>query len=153
MAAQGMEAPLDPVSVEVVATNSDIGYIDDIERATLENEYFRKVLFTGAQLQLTVMSIPPGGEVGLEMHAGLDQFIRIESGSAEVTLGRSKDSVDEKHQVGDDWVAIIPGGTWHNVVNTGDGPLKLYSLYSPPEHPDGTVHETKADSDADEHDH
>ena len=136
-----------------MATNSEIGYVDDIEQATLDNEHFRQVLFTGSQLQLTVMTIPPGGEVGLEMHEGLDQFIRVESGSAEVTLGRTKDSRDETHQVSDDWAAIIPGGTWHNVVNTGDEPLKLYSLYSPPEHPDGTVHETKADSDADEHDH
>ena len=136
-----------------MASNSNIGYVDDIERATLDNEQFRQVLFTASQLQLTVMTIPPGGEVGLEMHEGLDQFIRIESGSAEVILGRSENTTDETHQVGDDWVAIIPGGTWHNVVNTGDGPLKLYSLYSPPEHPDGTVHETKADSDADEHDH
>lgn len=153
MTVRRIGARLDPVSVRVVATNSDIGYVDDIERATLDNEYFRQVLFTGSQLQLTVMTIPPGGEVGLEMHDGLDQFIRIESGSAEVTLGRTKDSADETHQVGDDWVAIVPGGTWHNVVNTGDGPLKLYSLYSPPEHPDGTVHETKADSDAAEHGH
>lgn len=137
----------------MAGNSSDIGYVDDIERATLDNPHFRQVLFTGKQLQLTVMTIPPGGEVGLEKHEGLDQFIRIESGTAAVTFGRSRDQADETHEVGDDWVAIIPGGTWHNVVNTGDGPLKLYSLYSPPEHPDGTVHETKADSDADEHDH
>lgn len=133
--------------------SSKIGYIGDIEKATLENSHFRQVLFTGEQLQLTVMSIPPGGEVGLEMHEGLDQFIRIEGGRAKVTMGRSKDELDEVHDVEDDWIAIIPGGTWHNVENAGDEPLKLYSLYSPPEHPDGTVHETKADSDADEHDH
>ena len=136
-----------------MSNNSEIGYIDDIEKATLDNPHFRQVLFTGTQLQLTVMTIPPGGEVGLEMHEGLDQFIRIESGRATVTLGRSEDQLDETHDVGDDWVAIIPGGTWHNVVNAGPEPLKLYSLYSPPEHSDGTVHETKADSDADEHDH
>lgn len=132
---------------------SKIGYVDDIEKATLDNPHFREVLFTGSRLQLTVMTIPPGGEVGLEMHDGLDQFIRIESGRAMVTLGPSRDEVDETHDVGDDWVAIIPGGTWHNVVNAGDEPLQLYSLYSPPEHPDGTIHPTKADSDADEHDH
>jgi mannose-6-phosphate isomerase-like protein (cupin superfamily) len=133
--------------------SSQIGYIADIEQATLENPHFRQVLFTGRQVQLTVMTIPPGGEVGLEMHEGLDQFIRIEAGRAKVTMGRSKDHLDEVHDVEDDWAAIIPGGTWHNVENAGDEPLKLYSLYSPPEHPDGTVHETKADSDADEHDH
>ncbi|MDZ7674329.1 MAG: cupin domain-containing protein [Acidimicrobiales bacterium] len=136
-----------------MSNDSKIGYVDDIEAATLDNGHFRQVLFTGSQLQLTVMSIPPGGEVGLEMHDGLDQFIRIESGRATVTLGPSQDEVDETHEVGDDWAVIIPGGTWHNVLNAGDDPLKLYSLYSPPEHPDGTVHETKADSDADEHDH
>ncbi len=137
-----------------MATNdSSIGFIGDIEKATLDNPHFREVLFTGKNLQMTVMNIPPGGEVGLEMHDDLDQFIRIESGTATVTLGPSKDQVDETHEVGDDWVAIIPGGTWHNVVNAGSEPLKLYSLYSPPEHPDGTIHETKADSDADEHDH
>ncbi len=132
---------------------SAIGFLGDIEQATLDNPHFRRVLFTGAKLQLTVMSIPPGGEVGLEMHEGLDQFIRIESGQARVTLGPSEDQVDETHDVSDDWAVIVPGGTWHNVVNTGDGALKLYSLYSPPEHPDGTVHDTKADADADEHDH
>jgi mannose-6-phosphate isomerase-like protein (cupin superfamily) len=136
-----------------VTNQSDLGYLDDIEKATLGNEHFREVLFTASRLQLTVMSIPPGGEVGLEMHDGLDQFIRIESGRAVVTLGRTEEAPDETHEVGDDWVAIVPGGTWHNVVNAGDEPLKLYSLYSPPEHPDGTVHETKADSDADDHDH
>lgn len=135
-----------------MATNdSAIGYIGDVEKATLDNPHFREVLFTGKNLQLTVMTIPPGGEVGLEMHDGLDQFIRIESGKATVTMGPSESQVDETHEVGDDWAAIIPGGTWHNVVNAGDEPLQLYSLYSPPEHPDGTIHRTKADSDADEH--
>ncbi len=139
-------------TVTAMAKNdSAIGYIGDIEAATLGNPHFREVLFTGNNLQMTVMSIPSGGEVGLEMHDHLDQFIRIESGRATVTLGPSKDQVDETHDVGDDWAAIIPGGTWHNVLNAGDEPLKLYSIYSPPEHPDGTIHETKAD--ADEHHH
>lgn len=129
------------------------GYVDDIEKATLGNEHFRKVLFTGSQIQLTVMSIPVGGEVGLEKHDGLDQFLRVEQGTAKLTMSSSKETVDTEHAVSDDWVMIIPGGTWHNVINTGDEPLKLYSLYSPPEHPDGTIHETKADSDAAEHDH
>ena len=137
----------------MASNNSSIGYIDDIERATLDNPHFREVLFTGDQLQLTVMTIPVGGEVGLEMHEGLDQFIRIEAGQATVTFGPDEDTVVETHDVGDDWAVIIPGGTWHNVINSGDEPLKLYSLYSPPEHPDGTVHATKAEADADEHDH
>lgn len=130
-----------------------IGWVGNIETETLENSTFRTVLFTGANMQLTVMSIPPGGEIGLEMHDHLDQFLRIEQGSAKVTLGPSKDEVAETHELSDDWVVIVPGGTWHNVINTGSEDLRLYSLYSPPEHPDGTVHQTKAESDADEHDH
>ena len=128
------------------------GWVDDVERATLENTDFRRVLFTGHQTQLTVMSLPPGEEIGVEMHDHLDQFLRIEQGRARVTFGPSADQVDEEHDVADDWAVIVPGGVWHNVVNTGDGDLKLYSLYSPPEHPDGTVHRTKADVDAAEHD-
>ena len=94
------------------------------------------------------MSLPPGEEICVEMHARLDQFIRVASGRATVTMGPSKDEVAETHQLEDDWAVIVPGGTWHNVINAGDEPLKLYSLYAPPEHPDGTVQETKADADA-----
>ena len=129
-----------------------LGWVDDVQRATLRNTDFRRVLFTGRQTQLTVMRLAPGEEIGVEKHDHLDQFLRIEQGSARVTFGPSADQVDEEHDVGDDWAVIVPGGVWHNVVNTGDGDLKLYSLYSPPEHPDGTVHRTKADADAAEHD-
>lgn len=129
-----------------------LGWVGDVEQATLDNTNFRRVLFTGRQTQLTVMRLGPGEEVGLEMHDHLDQFIRIEQGKARVTFGRSKEQVDETHEVEDDWAVIVPGGVWHNVVNTGTDDLKLYSLYSPPEHPDGTVHHTKADADAAEHD-
>ena len=130
-----------------------IGWVGNIEDETLRNSNFRTVLFTGEQTQLTVMSIPPGEEIGLEMHDHLDQFLRVESGTAKVTLGPSKDEIAETHELRDDWVVIVPGGGWHNVINTGDDDLKLYSLYSPPEHPDGTVHRTKAEADAAEHDH
>ena len=129
------------------------GWVGNIEEETLANTNFRTVLFTGEKMQLTVMSIPAGGEIGLEMHEGLDQFLRVEAGTAKLTLGPSEDEVTETHDLSDDWVVIVPGGTWHNVINTGDGDLKLYSLYSPPEHPDGTVHATKADSDAAEAEH
>jgi mannose-6-phosphate isomerase-like protein (cupin superfamily) len=129
------------------------GWVGDIEKETLANANFRTVLFTGANIQLTVMRLAPGEEIGLEMHDHLDQFIRVEAGTARLTLGRSADEVSETHDIADDWAAIIPGGTWHNVVNTGEGELKLYSLYSPPEHPDGTVHQTRADAEAAEHDH
>ncbi len=127
------------------------GWVDDVERATLENTDFRRVLFTGTGTQLTVMRLAPGEEIGVEMHDHLDQFLRIEQGRARVTFGPSADQVAEEHDVGDDWAVIVPGGVWHNVINTGDQDLKLYSLYSPPEHPDGTVHRTKADADAAEH--
>ena len=129
------------------------GWVGDIEDATLANDTFRTVLFTGQNLQLTVMRLGPGEEIGVEMHDHLDQFIRIEQGMARVTMGPSEDEVTETHEVEDDWAVIIPGGTWHNVINTGEGDLKLYSLYTPPEHPDGTVHRTKAEADAAEHDH
>lgn len=123
------------------------GWVGDIEKATLTNASFRTALFTGSNLQLTVMHLAPGEEIGLEMHGDRDQFIRIEQGGARVTFGPSKDTVAETHQVEDDWAVIIPAGTWHNVINAGPDDLKLYSLYAPPEHPDGTVHPTKADAD------
>lgn len=124
------------------------GWVGDIEDETLGNAHFRRVVFTGNQMQMTVMAIPPGEEIGIEMHDHLDQFLRIEQGEALVTFGPSADVVTERHAVSDDWAIIVPGGTWHNVVNTGTEMLKLYSLYSPPEHPDGTVHRDKAEADA-----
>ena len=132
-----------------------LGWSADIEAATLANETFRTVLFTGKHTQLTVMHLQAGEEIGLEVHGEIDQFIRVESGLARVTMGSTKTTVEETHELEDDWAVIIPAGVWHNVINVGDGPLKLYSLYSPPEHPDGTVHPTKADADAAEaaHDH
>ncbi|MDQ3991430.1 MAG: cupin domain-containing protein [Actinomycetota bacterium] len=125
----------------------------DIERATLDNDTFRTVLFTGRHTQLTVMRLGPGEDIGREMHPGLDQFLRVEQGSARVELGPTEDAVDRTHELKDDWAVIVPAGTWHNVVNTGEADLKLYSLYSPPEHPDGTVHRTKAEADEAERAH
>lgn len=130
-----------------------LGWVGDIEKATKDNGNFRTVLFTGGHTQLTVMRLGPGEDIGLEAHPHLDQFIRIEKGSGRVELGTTQDVVEETHDIEDDWAVIIPAGVWHNVVNTGSGDLKLYSLYSPPEHPDGTVHRTKDDAEAAEHDH
>lgn len=124
------------------------GWMADIEEATLANDAFRRVLYTGRSLQLTVMSLAPGGEIGLEVHEGLDQFLRIEQGRAEVLMGPSREELTERQELGADWAVIVPGGTWHNVVNRGDEPLKLYSIYAPPEHPEGTLHQTKADAEA-----
>jgi mannose-6-phosphate isomerase-like protein (cupin superfamily) len=129
-----------------------LAWVANVEEATLENADFRRVLFTGGQLQLTVMSLPPGESIGWEMHDHLDQFLRVESGRATLHLGRSGDAVDEEHELTGDWAIVVPGGTWHNVINAGDEPLQLYSLSAPPDHPDGTVHPTTADAEADEDD-
>ena len=128
-------------------SESELGWVDDIEAATLGNEDFRRVLYTGAHLQLTVMSLAAGESIGWEMHDHLDQFLRIERGTGTLKLGPSADEVAEQHPVSDDWAMIIPAGTWHDVVNEGDGELKLYSVYAPPDHPPGTVHRTKADAE------
>jgi mannose-6-phosphate isomerase-like protein (cupin superfamily) len=128
-----------------------LGWVGDVERATLDNDTFRTVLFTGEHTQLTVMRLGPGEDIGREAHSHLDQFLRIEQGSARVELGRGEDEIDETHEVEGDWAIIVPAGVWHNVVNTGSGDVKLYSLYSPPEHPDGTVHRTREDADRAEH--
>ena len=119
------------------------GYVTNIEKATLENENYRKVLYTAKNSQLVLMTIQPGDEIGEEIHE-LDQFIRLEAGKARVTL----DGIE--HSLEDDWAVVIPAGTKHNVVNVGDEPVRLYSVYSPPEHKDGTMHATKAD-DKEEH--
>ena len=129
------------------------GWIGDIEAETTDNTTFRSVLFTGEHLQLTVMRIAPGQDIGREVHHDRDQFLRIERGQARVELGGSEETTDETHDVGPDWAVVVPAGVWHNVVNTGAENLQLYSLYSPPEHPPGTVHETKAEADAAERAH
>jgi mannose-6-phosphate isomerase-like protein (cupin superfamily) len=134
-------------------STSSLGWVADIEAVTLENSNFRTVLYTGEHAQLTVMRLGAGEEIGWEMHDNLDQFLRIEQGDARLDLGQSEDSVDEQHKLSDDWAIIVPAGVWHNVVNTGSGEVKLYSIYSPPEHPAGTVHRTKAEADEAEHDH
>jgi mannose-6-phosphate isomerase-like protein (cupin superfamily) len=129
------------------------GWVGDVERETLDNTMFRRVLYTGEHTQLTVMCLKPGEDIGREAHDHLDQFLRIEEGRGRVELGGAQDGVDEAHDVEDDWAVIVPAGVWHNVVNTGEGDLKLYSLYSPPEHPPETVHRTKAEADAAEAEH
>jgi mannose-6-phosphate isomerase-like protein (cupin superfamily) len=128
-----------------------LGWVGDIERATLDNRTFRTVLFTGTHAQLTVMRLGPGEDIGREAHAHLDQFLRVESGTGRLELGGTADAVDETHDVEADWAMIVPAGVWHNVVNTGEGDLQLYSLYAPPEHPEGTVHRTKAEAETAEH--
>lgn len=128
-------------------------YVVDIEAATLENDRYRTTLWTGSNLQMTVMSIDPGHDIGLEVHEHGDQFLRVEQGRARVQMGPAEDDLSFDREVGDDWVILVPAGTWHNVTNIGDEPLKVYALYAPPEHAHGTVHATKEEADADEHHH
>jgi len=126
-------------------------WIMDIEEATINNDNFRTAKWTGNVLQLTLMSIEPGGEIGLEMHEGMDQFIRIEEGTARVVMGLSEDSLAFDEEVSDDWAIFIPDGYWHNIINTGEGELKLYAIYAPPEHPMATIHPTYEDAEEDHH--
>lgn len=126
-------------------------FVIDIEKATLQNNYFRTALWTGSHLQLTLMSIDVGGDIGLENHPDTDQFLRIEQGEGIVMMGDTRDRLNVRQKVFDNYAIIIPAGKWHNLVNTGNVPLKLYSIYAPPQHPRGTVHQTKEDAEHSEH--
>ena len=130
-----------------------LGWVGDIESTTLENGTFRTVVFTGEHAQLTVMRLGPGEDIGREVHPATDQFIRIERGKARIEFGRAEGRIDATYDVENDWAIVIPAGVWHNVVNTGTEELKLYSIYSPPEHPAGTIHRTKAEAAAAERSH
>lgn len=125
-------------------------FVINIEEATLRNNAFRRALWTGNNLQLTLMSIPRGSEIGLEIHNNNDQFLRIEEGTAIVKMGYSKDNLDYLERVSDNDVILVPAGVWHNIINTGNGALKVYSIYAPPHHLHGTLHETKEDAMAEE---
>lgn len=118
----------------------------DINQATIDNNNFRTALWTGDHLQLTLMSLNPGEEIGLEMHPDIDQFIRIEQGQGLVKMGDSGNNLNFQENVSDDFIFIVPAGKYHNLINTGQTPLKLYSIYAPPQHPHGTVHKTKKDA-------
>jgi mannose-6-phosphate isomerase-like protein (cupin superfamily) len=119
-------------------------YVGPIEKQTLENTYFRQVLFTGKHSQLVVMCLAPGEDIGDEVHPNVDQFFRIEQGQAKFVLNEK-----QEHLARDGDAVVVPAGTYHNVINTSNTlPLKLYTIYSPPNHPDGTVHKTKAEAEA-----
>lgn len=122
--------------------------IVNIDYFTKQNPYYRIALWTGEHLQVTLMSIPVHGDIGLEMHPDVDQFIRIEDGCALVMMGKSKTLLNYQQSVNSNYAVIIPAGTWHNIINIGNTPLKLYSIYAPPQHPFGTVHETKEAAEA-----
>lgn len=120
----------------------------NIERATERNNNFRTALWTGKYLQVTLMSINPGEDIGAEIHPATDQFIRVEQGEGLVRFGNRKDNFTFQRKVGPSDAIVVPAGTWHNLVNIGKVPLKVYSIYAPPKHPRGTVHRTKADAQA-----
>ena len=122
-------------------------YVVNIHDAALQNNNFRLALWTGTYLQLTLMSINVGEDIGLEMHPDVDQFLRIEQGQGIIMMGDKKDNLNFRRRVHDDYVILIPAGKWHNLINTGRVPIKLYSIYAPPEHPRGTVHRTKRDAE------
>ena len=125
-----------------------MGYIDNIEKETLENSNFRKILFTGGHMQLVVMSLKPGEDIGEEVHNTVDQFFRFESGEGKVVMN------GEESIVGAEMVAIVPAGTQHNIINTSETEdLKLYTIYAPANHPEGTVHVTKEEAMAAEEEH
>ena len=118
------------------------GFIDDIEELTEANKNFRHVLYSGQKLQLVLMALQPGEDIGEEVHTGTDQFFRVEKGKGEVVIDGKTTAIKS------DMAIIVPAGARHNIKNTGDKPLKLYTLYAPPEHIDGTVHANKADAEA-----
>ena len=121
------------------------GYCDDIERQTLDNDDFRRVLYTGQHLQLVLMTLQPGEEIGEEVHEDRDQFFRVEEGSGVVDIDGRENPVEA------DFAVIVPAGARHNVRNSGTAPLRLYTIYGPPEHKDGIVQSTKADAEARHH--
>lgn len=124
-----------------------MGYIDNIEEKTLNNTNFRQVLFTGQNMQLVVMALKPREEIGEEVHEHVDQFFRVEQGEAKVVID------GQENILGEDMVAIVPARAKHNVINISDVDLKLYTIYAPPNHPDGTVHKDKAEADEYEKEH
>lgn len=116
------------------------GYIGNIEKETLENTDYRRVIYTAKHSQLVLMNLQPGDEIGEEVHDTIDQFIRVDAGKGKVVLNQT-----DEYDIEDGFAVVVPAGTAHNVINTGDTELKLYTIYSPPEHKDGTVHPTKAE--------
>jgi mannose-6-phosphate isomerase-like protein (cupin superfamily) len=123
------------------------GYVGHLEKDAVKNKFFRRVLFTGKHNQLVLMCLQPKEDIGNEVHPNVDQFFRIEEGKAKFVFNRK-----EEHEVGAGDAVVVPAGTFHNVINaSATEPLHLYTIYSPPNHPDGTVHKTKADALAAEH--
>ncbi|UOE60330.1 cupin domain-containing protein [Priestia filamentosa] len=123
-------------------------FVVNINEATKQNKTFRTAVWTGHHLQVTLMSIKKEEDIGLEIHPKTDQFLRVEEGQGLVQMGKTKNNLSFRKRVSDDDAIMVPAGTWHNVTNIGNRPLKIYSIYAPPEHPFGTVHRTKKEAEA-----
>ncbi|WP_373761477.1 cupin domain-containing protein [Jeotgalibaca porci] len=128
-------------------------HVVNIEDLTTGNENYRTTIWTGQKLQVTVMSIQPNDDIGLEVHHGIDQFIRIEEGKGLCQMGETEDNLDFEREVTDDDAVFVPADMWHNITNTGDKPLKLYTIYAGPDHVAGTVHPTHQDAKDDPNEH
>lgn len=122
----------------------------DIESATRENDNYRTVAWTGRYLQVTLMAIPVGESIGLEVHPDTDQFLRLDAGQGRCVMGPTKDELTFEQHVSDGWSIQVPAGTWHDVINTGDEPLKIYAIYAPVHHAPGIVHASDAEAERDE---
>jgi mannose-6-phosphate isomerase-like protein (cupin superfamily) len=121
-------------------------YVVNVQQMAVRNPNFRTTIWTGNRLQMTLMSIPPCGDIGGEVHEETDQLIRVEQGNAVVQMGNGKNQIIFQENMCQGSVAFIPAGTWHNVINTGRNSLKISSVYAPPNHPKGTIHQTKMDA-------
>lgn len=133
-----------------IADNSRQPNAFDIETATRENENYRTVAWTGKYLQVTLMSIPVGSSIGLEVHPETDQFLRLDAGRGKCVMGDSQDDLDFEQEVSDGWSIQVPAGTWHDVINTGDEPMQVYAIYAPSHHAEGIVQPTAEDAAKDE---
>ena len=122
----------------------------DLETATRHNDNYRTTAWTGKYLQLTLMSIPVGEDIGLEAHPETDQFLRLDAGRGRVQMGPDQDRLDFEQEVEDGWAVFVPAGTWHNITNIGDEPMRLYAVYAPVHHASGRIHPTAADAERDE---
>jgi mannose-6-phosphate isomerase-like protein (cupin superfamily) len=141
------------IDQEITVTIKDIGpqpQSFDLEKATLENDNYRAVAWSGKYLQLTLMSIRPGDDIGLEVHPETDQFLRLDGGRGRVQMGPAEDQLDFDQEVEDGWAMLVPAGSWHNVTNIGDEPIHLYAVYAPVHHAAGAVQATAEDAERDE---
>jgi mannose-6-phosphate isomerase-like protein (cupin superfamily) len=121
----------------------------DLEKSTRENNNYRSVIWSGRYLQVTLMSIPVGSDIGLEMHPETDQFLRLDAGRGRVQIGIAKDRLTFEKEVSDGWCVMVPAGSWHNVTNIGEEPMQIYAIYAPAHHKPGKIHKTASDAAAD----